>query len=236
MLPRSWPRRRAAAPGPRRSPRRAGRAAGDAERGVVLGLGPAGAEADLGPPARQVVDGGGRLGQHPGVAVAGRCRPGSRSAPGSSARQRSVDRHRLVALVAAEVRRVEVVPHGDGVEAEVLGTAPQLGQLRHRRVLAPMCTPNVVTVPPRSRGRLTGRSRPGRWPDADRARQRDRDLLRGDRRPRRPAAALIMGLASQHVHWPPSWSRASRTGASGSSSTTTATSGCRPTSTPRSTS
>ena len=45
-----------------------GRRERQAER-LVLGLGPAGAEADLGPPARQVVDGGGRLGQHAGMAV-----------------------------------------------------------------------------------------------------------------------------------------------------------------------
>src|SRR5581483_5843392 len=85
---------------------------------LVLVERPAGAETELRATAAQMVDGGDRVGEHGGVPVAGAVDERSAADAARVAGERSVRGDGLQARVAAEVRRVEVVPDRDPVEAE----------------------------------------------------------------------------------------------------------------------
>ena len=99
--------------------------------GLVLDLGPAGADAHGRPAARDQVDGRDRLGQHGRVAVADRVHERPALHPLGLAGQRGVHGDRLEAggVVGIAGGAVEVVPDRDPVEAEGLDPLPQEPQL-----------------------------------------------------------------------------------------------------------
>src|SRR5262249_59629909 len=72
-----------------------------------------------------------------GVAVAGAVDQAPAPDPGRRGGQGGMQGDRLVALEGRQVRRVQVVPHGDGVEPQVLGALPQVGEGGHAGVLRP---------------------------------------------------------------------------------------------------
>ena len=113
--------------------------------GLVLDLGPTGADAHRRPPAGDQVDGGDRLGQHGRVAVADRVDERAALDPLGLAGQRGVHRHRLQAggVVGIAGGAVEVVPDRDPVEAERLDPLPQQPQLVGRWCAAARCAPRT---------------------------------------------------------------------------------------------
>ena len=119
----------------------------DAER-LVLDLRPAGAEADLGPPAGQVVDGRDGLGQHAGVPVAGAVDEAAARARWSWRRRaRCARRPPRGTRSRRQVGRVEVVPDRDRRRSR----APRRRRHRSRSsstvvFCSPVWTPKVVTL------------------------------------------------------------------------------------------
>ena len=107
--------------------------------GVELALVPAGAEAEGDPAVGEVVDGGDRLREHRGVAVAGAVHEAAAAHVGRGHRQGGMGGEPLEALGPrfriGDVGRVEVVPHRDPAEAETLDAAPEGLDLVGRRVL-----------------------------------------------------------------------------------------------------
>jgi hypothetical protein len=102
----------------------------------VLVLGPAGADAELQPPAGQVVDRDGHLRQHRGMAVG--VADDSASNPGARRQLRHRRQHRPGLEDRAIVpcaQRGEVVHHPAAVETGVVGETPEAAQLVDGRVL-----------------------------------------------------------------------------------------------------
>ena len=99
--------------------------------GLVLDLAPARAEPEIGPAARELVDGADGVGEDRRVAVADGVHEGAASHRAGVAGQRGVRGHGLQALgVVAGVGGVEVVPDRDPAEAEVLDPPPKGAQRR----------------------------------------------------------------------------------------------------------
>ena len=175
--------------------------------GVVLDLGPAGADAHRGAAAGDQVDGRDGLGQHGRVAVADRVDERADLDPLGLAGQGGVHRHGLEAggVVGLAGRPVEVVPDRDPVEAEGLDPLPQQPQLVGGRVLeAGMdAEPGHVEFPvissERSRLRETAR-----MPRATVATTNpDQIEIEYDTigSPDDPALLLVMGFTAQSIAW-----------------------------------
>ena len=113
--------------------------------GLVLDLGPAGADPHRRPPAGDEVDGRDRLGQHGRVAVADGVHQRAALDPFGLAGQRGVHGHGLQAggVVGLAGGAVEVVPDRDPVEAEGLDALPQQPQLVGGGVLQPGVHPEL---------------------------------------------------------------------------------------------
>src|SRR4029079_9711399 len=120
---------------------------------------PAAAEPERDATVRQLVDGGNRLREHRGISVPGAVDEASALDLRGGESERGVRRERFETLVPRlhpavlrdrRVGRVEVVPHGDPVEAVVLDTAPERLELRRGRVLKSCVDAKVHAEEPRA--------------------------------------------------------------------------------------
>src|SRR5207245_6311242 len=102
--------------------------------GLRLDVVPAGAEPAIHPAVGQVVDGGERLGEQPGIAVRHAVDAAAQPDARRVHRRRGQRRDRLVAihLPAARRRLLEVVGDGEPVEPPRVGELPQLAHLAQR--------------------------------------------------------------------------------------------------------